>query len=262
LRAFLAVQSDHAVCGWKALRPFEHDGARLREPCGERLVGDDTCRDGIRSSAPARGDLAVFEDLPLAFGGSVARRGESEHLRVQAFTNERELSHEQRAIAQIAGSKGTLRVKLGTADRFAHSNPTAAVPICPARDLAQAIGGLVAGRDHERLLADGHARERIVNALGRERRDLLDHRRRMKAHVTRQERAHVRREAAGAHLRERVMPSIGQHHVVARLRAAVEAHDDVGSRLPHEVIGGEPLARIAEAEIDDGERAELSPASP
>jgi hypothetical protein len=52
-----------------------------------------------------------------------------------------------------------------------------------------------------------------------------------------------------------VVSSIGEHHVVARLRAAVEANDGCCATRAHERIGDDALAGIAEAEIHDNDGA-------
>ena len=44
-------------------------------------------------------------------------------------------------------------------------------------------------------------------------------------------------------------------HVVARLGAAIEAHDEPGARAADQVVGEQAFTGVAEPEIDDDERA-------
>jgi hypothetical protein len=66
--------------------------------------------------------------------------------------------------------------------------------------------------------------------------------------------AHARDERGRAELREGVMPPIGQHHVVTRLRAAVETHHEARIEAPRERIGHGALAAISKSQPGYDER--------
>lgn len=71
--------------------------------------------------------------------------------------------------------------------------------------------------------------------------------------VASMEREHIGVKAPGAELREAMMASVGFDDVVPGLRSPVPAQNGLRPDLTDEVVGDEPLAAIAEAEIADDE---------
>src|SRR5947209_9038561 len=55
-----------------------------------------------------------------------------------------------------------------------------------------------------------------------------------------------------------MMPPVGCHDVVSRLRAAVVTNDHSGTGVTDEKVGEQPLAGITESEVDDHERAHVA----
>ena len=82
------------------------------------------------------------------------------------------------------------------------------------------VRSLMERRGHAAARIDQEASEGIRHAHPAQRFFLDTQRRRMHHHRAREHRRHARMKTAGAELREGVMPAIGQHHVVAGLRAA------------------------------------------
>ncbi len=158
-------------------------------------------------------------------------------------------------IREVSGAHRLGRRGERVPDRLADADAAAPVTAGAARELANAVGGLMEGRDDQRVAADRQARERVDDALRGEDGGLDEERGRVERDVPREDRLHAGHEGPGPELRERVMAAVGRDDVVARLRPAVEADDDGRAVTSDQKIGDEPLAGVAEAEVDDDVRA-------
>ncbi|GAA0728884.1 hypothetical protein GCM10010199_42470 [Dactylosporangium roseum] len=66
-------------------------------------------------------------------------------------------------------------------------------------------------------------------------------------------RAHPRTQRPGAELREGVLPPVGEHDGVRRLRAPVEPHHRVNLAGGAQVIDDGPLPAVPEPEVDNND---------
>ena len=241
----------------EALRTFEDDrlsGLQLGLPAP--FVGDHPALSDLQENLlHAVDDLAGRELL------SRYRAAECAQLFELPRGRARQLLPEEPGVEQIASPQRSGWIREGVLNRLAEAHPAAPVPGVSPPLLAGAVHGAVEGGRDQRLAVDQEPGEAVGHAGAAQRLLLGPEGQGIDDHVAREQRLHAGDEAPRAELREGVVPPIGGHDVVAGLRAAVEAHHRGGARPPHQGVGDVPLAGVAEAEIDDGERASGQPSA-
>jgi hypothetical protein len=236
----------------ESLGALEEHGRRVAQPAGQQIVRRDQPGKRRHLFDPAIDDAGMLEGGPLAHGGRHVA-GQGGKLGVQPIADAAERADQARRVAPVGRPHRLVWMCRRVGHGLAQADAAASVARGPARQLAQAVGSLVKGRDDPRRLADAHARQRIGDSLARQRARLEGQGSRMHQHLAGQERAHSGHEAGRADLREGVVPTVGRDDIVAGLAAAVEAHDDAGAGVAGQEVGDQALPAVAEAEVDDGQ---------
>ena len=122
------------------------------------------------------------------------------------------------------------------------------------RQFAQAIRGLMTRRDDRTAFVNQQTRQCVMDANRVQVLRLIEHCIRLNQHESRKKRARAGHECRAAELREGVMKAVGGDDVMARLGAAIEAHDQWRFAAPREEIDDRSFSAIAEGEIDDEDR--------
>jgi hypothetical protein len=153
-------------------------------------------------------------------------------------------------IEKMPVAQGELRIRQILSNRLPHTHPAGAVGAVASGQFPDPAGGLVergvdaaAGIDDQTLQCVRHPLATQMGVFHKERPRVHDH-------GVAQDALHSWNEGSGAELRKGMVPSIGQNHVVAGLRTAVETDHRARLPTPTQTVNKQAFAAIAEPKPD------------
>ena len=166
----------------------------------------------------------------------------------QPLAESGQLAGERPRNGAVRHARRVVRVIERVAHGLADAHAAGTVPVPPPSQLPGPVRGPMVGRGQQGVPVDGQPVERIAHADRGEMRGLGGQGQGIDQHEARQVRPHPGRKAARPELGERVVPSVIGHHVVRRLRPAIEpdhrADRPARARAPAPPADPPALARV------------------